>query len=322
MTSRGVASKTTFLANGSGGVYDGAFIDTELNDACLYVNRGGVASATTLGDHGVLVVSSSATVQDTTIQYGGELAISNGGMASDTEVNSSGSIIVSSGATARHTTVHSGGSMTIDYRAEIGGRMVFESGAVISASKGAVIDFTVAEQTAGDAALLNNWEMINGRTIANYTITVKADQAFGTYALAGGAAIFNMTITVKTADAELGTITGGLPLIVGDIAYTLNRVDDLLSLTIANVTPPPVVENATPAEIILTISDTTHAYFGATGGWKVQTDQTIVWQDLSPLSGDYQVLGQGYTVAGKKATDIYIYSPSAKYIGVYTTDDT
>ena len=33
-------------------------------------------------------------------------------------------------------------------------------------------------------------------------------------------------------------------------------------------------------------------------------------------------MGSGDDSLGKKATDIYIYSPSAKYIGVYTTDDT
>ena len=227
-----------------------------------------------------------------------------------------GSASVHDNTVASDVQVGVGGTLTLFAGGLVPGPLdIIGDGAVV-ASGGAIIDFAVAGQTAGGATLVSNFNRITDAG-AIYTITVKTDQAAGEYALANGAAGFDKTITVKTAESELGTITVGKTLTVGNTGYTLNKVDDLLSLTIADLTAPPVVENTTTAEIILTISDANHPSFGATGGWKVQTDQTVVWQDLSTLSGDFQILGQGYTVAGKAMTDIYVYSASAKYVGAY-----
>ena len=75
---------------------------------------------------------------------------------------------------------------------------------------GAVIDFTVAEQTDKDTPLIDRYDYISGAGDATYTLTVAAPQAGGRYVLAEHAGNFNSDITVTTVSGdEIGTLTVG-----------------------------------------------------------------------------------------------------------------
>ena len=110
-------------------------------------------------------------------------------------------------ARAVDTVINSGGTMNVN-AGIIGGTLSIASGAVVSAYAGATIDFTVAEQEDADVALIDHYDYIIGASDADYTLTVKASQEPGQYALADYAQDFDSSITVKTTGgAILGTIT-------------------------------------------------------------------------------------------------------------------
>ena len=306
------------ICSGAAIVYDGGVVSgTIVSGGQMVVSSGGVASGTIVSG-GQMVVSSGGAADDTTVSNGGVLTIFSGGVASSATFNSNGWMYISSGGVASNTTVNSDGRMFVSGGA-VSGRLEIAEGAIVSAYAGAVIDFTAAEQTTSGAAFINDWSRIGGRNNADYTLTVVVDQAAGEYALAAGAASFNKTVTVKTAETELRTLEVGGTLVYGDTAYTLNKTDGLLSLTVVGSTPLPPL---TVAEVILTITDPNHDYYGAMGGWKVQADQTVAWQDLTTLGDGYSYLGLGRFTAGKAMPDIYVYNAVASYIAAYITDDT
>ncbi|MBQ4107363.1 MAG: hypothetical protein IJC73_07280, partial [Lentisphaeria bacterium] len=172
---------------------------------------------------------------------------------------------------------------------------------------------------------------IKAGAVVAAAITATASAEDGAYLLASGFAAQDSVITVVNGGGStIGTVTLSEAVTsgsfnVGSDAYTVAISDSNLYLTKNADVPvgpiePPVVESKFTADVVLTITDTTHAYFGATGAWKVMDDQKIVWQDLSTLSGDYQILGLGKTAADKAMSDVYVYSASNKYIGAYVTD--
>ncbi|MBQ4105944.1 MAG: AIDA repeat-containing protein, partial [Lentisphaeria bacterium] len=207
---KGILEQFTFLAPNPG-------FSPDVDDS-VKIYSGSVENNIVLNNGGAMYIYSGGTANSTVLNNGGSMTICRGGSARDTTVNLGGRMTISSGGAAHDTVVVFGGRMTIASGGTAAGKLEIASWAIVSAYAGAIIDFTVAEQTVGGAALVNNWSRITDAG-ANYTITVKADQAFGTYALAGGAANFNKTITVKTADAELGTITVGETLTVGNTGY-------------------------------------------------------------------------------------------------------
>ena len=80
-----------------------------------------------------------------------------------------------------------------------------------------------------DLSSIDDWEEID------FKVTVDASQAAGTYVLAGGAAGFNKTITVQTADNELGTLSVGGVLLAGGKSYALNLDGNTLSLLVGGL---------------------------------------------------------------------------------------
>ena len=349
--SGGVANNTTIINGGftndarmtisRGGVAD----NTTVNGGKLTIFSGGVAKSTNImggSENGSMVISSGGAASGTTVFRNGIMSVLSGGTAEAIAENG-GFVYVASGADvtfAAHTftgsiiksaSVHANTVASNVQVVETGVMTVFEGGIVtgrltmvgggaggVIAHSGAIIDFAAAELIAGDpAALINDWSRIKFYGEVICTITVSADQAAGEYALAAGAETFNWTVTVKTAETELGTLKVGGTLVCGDVAYTLNKANGLLSLTVG--APPPV---ATAPEVILTITDPNHDYFGTMGAWKVQTNQTVAWQDLTTLGEGYAYLGLGTTAAGKAMPDIYVYNADAKYIAAYVTDDT
>ena len=178
--------------------------------------------------------------------------------------------------------------------------------------------------------LAANSTIVAGTTTAS-AITAEAAAADGLYALATGFAAQASTITVVGNGGVLGAvtltdeITSG-SFTAGSDTYNVGISDDVLYLgkntAIPEPTPPPPTPTETVAEVILTITDPNHEFVGATGGWKIQADQTVEWQDLTTLGTGYAYLGLGATTAGKAMPDIYVYNAEAKYVAAYVTDDT
>ena len=182
-----------------------------------------------------------------------------------------------------------------------------------------VIDNLVFDVTEG-AAFLDYADGIvasNVAIIADPTVTAS-------YTLASGFAAQDTVFTVRGYEGSVslssgktsGTITGN-----DGSSYTLTMSGNNLLLDVVGgtVTPPPT-PTETVAEVVLTITDPNHAYVGATGGWKVQNDQTVAWQDITTLGEGFQILGLGATAAQKAMPDIYVYSEASKYVGAYVTD--
>ncbi len=176
-------------------------------------------------------VRSGGVVKDTIISYG-YLHIYKGGIASNTTVDGTfNGITLSSGA------VHSG---TIN---------MVQSGGMFRVSSGGIINFSVNERTVSDGALITNWFYITGAP--TYTLTVRPDQASGTYRLATGAAAFDQSISVCTTDGTcFGSITVGDSLCVDAYTcYSLARTDDgvlTFSVILKDIPAPknPVGNNA------------------------------------------------------------------------------
>ena len=238
----------------------------------MYVSSGGTANATTVYSDGRLHVLSGGTAtniyasagarlnltvaSDTYIQgcfdgtafemkdafisgytvNSGYLILSSGGTANSTTV-SSGGIYVYSGGTATDTTVSSGGSMVVYSGGTVTGRMNLNSGAIVSAVEGAIVNFDLTQTSAGAAALVNDLSIIQGAPW--YTLTVDGTQADGIYSLADGAADFNSTISVRNiAGDELGTLAVGGTLTFGDVDYTLNLNGSALSVEVISSVVP------------------------------------------------------------------------------------
>ena len=133
----------------------------------------------------------------------------------------------------RDATVSSGGSVMIAKGGVITGNFYFQGG-VVSAAAGGIVDFDISGSTVGQDAILGSLSLVTGTP--DYSLTVGESQAVGTYTLAGGAAGFNKTLTVKnSAGTELGTLT-----VDGDVVgysgkvFGLKLNGEILSVTAAN----------------------------------------------------------------------------------------
>ncbi|MBQ4106282.1 MAG: hypothetical protein IJC73_01715, partial [Lentisphaeria bacterium] len=261
-------------------------------------DRGGAIVCEKSGD----VTISNCTFSGNTAASGG--AIYNAGIMTiaNTEFTTRNDTVVLLGATTLSGTVSFAGTITAKAAITNNGTMILN----------------LADQTPDTAPIVSDFSKISGGTIQ---ISVSGTQQSGTYQIAAKADQSAYDIVLSVAGTTAGVFAGSTGTItVGDITYTLDKTDGDLALTIAGGSVPPVVESKFTADVVLTITDTNHAYFGATGAWKVMDDQKVVWQDLSTLSGDYQILGLGKTVADKAMSDVYVYSASNKYIGAYVTD--
>ena len=135
----------------------------------------------------------------------------------------------------RDPRVSSGASVMISSGGIVTGRYDILNGAVVSAAAGATVDFDLRRTSAGAAgALLSNLSLISGTP--NYSLTVDGTQSVGSYKLAGGAAGFDKTLTVKdSAGTELGTLTvDGDAVGYSGKMYGLKLTDDTLSVLVVN----------------------------------------------------------------------------------------
>ena len=290
----GMAKNTTvggFMFISSGGTADST---TVISGGIMCISSGGTADSTTVISGGSMHISSGGTatniiasngarlwitvVSNTYIQgtangsafemknaqisgYGinswGTLEVYSGGTADSTTINSGG-VLIYNGGVASNTTVNSGGYISLSGGIHRG-TLQIASGATVSAHiyTGGTIDFTVSDRTTEDGYLINDLSLISGTP--TYTITVSADQAFGTYKLAQGAENFTNTISIGNGMITYGSITvNGDDLVYDDFTYSLDQVDGNLTLTIAEVDLiPPEKPIAIPSTTEITNKDVT-----------------------------------------------------------------
>ena len=214
----------------------GKATNTEIHyNAKLHVTHGGLVDKTTVNDGAEFVISSSGTAKETTVKTGGRLYVFHDGTASNTTVNDGGELTVSNGGIASNVTVKSNGIFRLF--GKVTGRMDFDDGATISAIEDngvPVLDFDLMQTTAGAEALVSTLAVIVGTP--RYTLTVDGTQADGVYNLAGNAADFDKTITVRTTSVEFGTLTvGGKSFYKDGRSYTLAVTDSTLSITLGTL---------------------------------------------------------------------------------------
>ncbi len=228
----GTTATATTVNNGYLGVYSGGTANsTTVNNGYLGVYSGGTANSTTVNAGGYLDVYDRGTANNTTVIYGGELSVCSGGTVNNTTVDVDGVFIVFSGCTASCTEVNSYGSLYIERGAAHRGNLQIAQGASVRVYAGATVDFTVSERSTEDGFLINDLSLISGTP--SYTITVSADQTFGTYKLAQGAENFTGSISIGDDTVMYGGITvNGSIFEYGNRTYSLKESEGDLTLSI------------------------------------------------------------------------------------------
>jgi len=161
-----------------------------------------------------------------------EYYVTDGRLVENVTVEEDGALYVSSGGTANNTTINSGCKVYVSSGGKLTGRMTFESGAVVSASAGAILDFDLTQTSTGATALVNDLSVVQGTP--TYTLTVDGTEAEGVYTLAAGATGFKGTITVMNKSNEvLGTLAVGETVTIPGSNNTLSLSESELSVSIA-----------------------------------------------------------------------------------------
>ncbi|MBR6239831.1 MAG: AIDA repeat-containing protein [Lentisphaeria bacterium] len=206
-----------------------------------------------------IAVMSKGIANGVIVDSGGTCRILWDGHMDHTTVNEYGSIFISSGGTARFITVREGGSLEILSSGLITGRIIFEDGAIVSATQKAIVDFDISSVAPEMSARINNLTIIQGTPC--YTITVSASQENGLYLLANHADYFNSTLAIhNTLGDYLGLISVDETVEINKVSYKLNLLKDnslVLSITGNNPadTIAPTVSNIQASTTELTNQD-------------------------------------------------------------------
>lgn len=257
------AMKIVISSGGTAHVSAGGelFMASMFEGASVIVSEGGLCTTTKL-DGGTLAVLPGASLEDAAVNPGGTLHVFSGGGATGVRENggyvdaadgtdisfasntisslllANASATVHCGTTAKDVTVGSGGRLDVFSGGKLTGIQTFENGAVVSMNDGGILDFDISEETSESTAHVNDLSVIQGAPL--YTLTVSSSQSDGMYALAGGAAGFNGSITVQnTLGTLIGSLVVGETLKVGDSDWTLNLNKSDLLLTIKTKAPLP-----------------------------------------------------------------------------------
>jgi len=265
--SGGSADSTTIQGNagfwlGLEGYGMGGFADhTTVNSGgSMFVSANGSANNTTVNFRGSMFVSSGGTATGI-VENGGYVKVEDGAQATFLSNSFSGlglqnaSAAIHSGTTANSVTITSGGYLYLSDRGIVNSTFIYSSGmiyissggiltgrtycmgGIIYAYDGAIVNYDLTRTNQGAFPLISDLSCIQGA--ATYTITVKANQAEGTYILAEGASAFDQTITVKNViGEELGVLTVGGSTAIAGVNYALNLTDNTLSLTIGEKETP------------------------------------------------------------------------------------
>ena len=235
--SRSKLNSTTVNSGGALFIYSSSVANgTTINAGTMRISGGGKASGINVSG-GEVFVSIGGVANDVMANSGGKITVSSGGTVNDAVV-SGGSMLILSGGLADNTTLNSDGALSVGNGGKLTGKMTFETGADVSMTGKAILDFdlTQAEAGAGDA-LVNDLSIIQGTPI--YTLTVNGTLTVGDYKLAEGTTDFTSSITVKNKSGEtLGTLTVGETVMISDKEYLLTNEDSVLSVTISEHTMP------------------------------------------------------------------------------------
>ena len=223
----------------SGGLFSGTAKLTDAGLAEFVLSSGGTAIVNKVsGDRIHAIISGgSMDVSAGKVEWvylkdlGGTFNL--GSRASIGSANVSNGVLNVEGV-LRNVGVSSGGSVHIGSRGTITGKFQIADGAIVTANTGATVDFDICGMSAGQGAILSSLSKIDGTP--DYSLTVGDNQAVGTYTLAGGAAGFSKSLTVKdSAGTELGTLTvGGDGVGYSGRMYGLKLTDDTLSVLVVN----------------------------------------------------------------------------------------
>ena len=243
----GLASRTTVNASCCFRVLDGgsADITTVNSGGSMRVSAGGTATQIT-ENGGYVEVNTGATAEFAPNEFTGLVlynfaTVHSGTTATDATLNMGG-LLVYDGGLANGVTVKNIGRLSIYDGGKVTGKVTFETGAKATAESGAILDFDLTQTTAGADALVNDLSFVRDLPLT-YTLTVSGSEATGTYKLAGNAAGFDKTITVKnTSGTTLGTLTvGGDTQTLGGRDYTLTLTDGgALGVTLGESAPAVV----------------------------------------------------------------------------------
>ena len=141
-----------------------------------------------------------------------------------------GSLTLQKGAVAINASVRSKGVLTVDSGAKVTGGLGMLQGATVVFAEGSILDFDISAQNTGASASVTNYSVLTGAP--TITITIAADQADGTYALATDAASFSSNAVLQTSAGKIGDLVFGQKVQIDGIDYTLALDDNnVLSLT-------------------------------------------------------------------------------------------
>jgi len=248
LVSSGGVIKATTISGGSLEVMSGGYAKTVQIESKgkLRVFSGGTATKIYWTPcEGIVEIADGAEVtfasQYSGVYYGSDnQLLSNVSSMESRTLNDLETMYVMSGGTSVDTTVGPGGRMTVFSGGKLTGKQTFEDEAAVSMCTGALLDFDLTQTSAGAEALVNDLSIIRGTPL--YTLTISDSTGKGVYALADGAAEFSSTISAFNAVGDvLGALSIGNTLSIGDIDYTLNLTNSLLTLAV--IMPPVVPTN-------------------------------------------------------------------------------
>jgi hypothetical protein len=123
----------------------------------------------------------------------------------------------------------------------VSGPMTIESGAGVSASPDAIVDFNISNLVPTNTAMVNDFSLIHGTP--TYTLTVSGSQSNRAYTLAGVAGGFtNQTIAViNTSGSLLGTLSLNQTAALSGETYTLKKYGDNLGVLVGSAFLPEKV---------------------------------------------------------------------------------
>ena len=312
VSSGGIVNDAVIDAYGSLTIYNGSLHNAIVNSyGFLYVS-GGILNDVTVNSGGSMRISgyggSAATASNTTVNSGGRVSAMQKAVLSNTVINSGGSAELLYSGSAYDTTISSGGVMTAHYykatallhnvNVSSGGMLCFGSGTAAYNNgvkvtgtlnlagtlriteksvdmSDATVNFAIADRSAEDDYIINGFERMTSPT---YTITVSADQEYGTYKLAQGAENFAGSISVGDGSVNYGSVeVNGKDLVHAQKRYSLDRVNGNLTLSVseADTTPPELTISCDPTgwtnmSVTLTVSaneDCSIQYQVNNGSW-------------------------------------------------------
>ena len=217
---------------------------------------------------------SSAIVRTVTATSGSTIQNANIGTA-----NGAGSLTLESGAVATNAQVRNG-TLTVSDGAKVTGGLKITDGAVVTFGANTALDLDISAMTVTDTAVMTGYSIMTGSPAIS--ITIAADQADGTYAIATDAASFGtQAVTLKTVAATITSdLTLGNTQTIEGIEYTLALDDNnVLTLTKHVYEEPITVTYVNPA-------------------WAAYEDGTVV-----PVTGGTAIVGKDAFADADLATE-------------------